>query len=326
MIFTLRDPLRPQRIPVDGFGLASSRWASARCSTFLNEGERNDWFGDARIASFAGVASTALAGFVAWELFGAKRPIVDLRILGRKTVWAGCLLAMTIGFTLYGSIVITPQFNQGILNFTATMSGESILIRALAILACTPLTLVFLNRLKLNPRILLGVGFILVGIANCLQAQVTTSQSDFWTFWIPLALGGVGFSQLLAPLSVAVLSTVRGIDTAKASSLLSLSQQLGGSLSTAVLVTMLDRRAAFHQAVLAAGITHANPSVQRLLFTSVPPLCSAPMRSFSGRRTRWLLPTRSGCSANRRVRSHAARACSFADSARPNPSTLTVAE
>ena len=205
-----------------------------------------------------------------WELFGAKRPIVDLRILGRRTVWAGCLLAMTIGFTLYGSIVITPQFNQGILNFTATMSGESILIRALAILGCTPLVLVFLNRLKLNPRILLGIGFILVAIANCLQAQVTTSQSDFWTFWIPLALGGVGFSQLLAPLSVAVLSTVRGIDTAKASSLLSLSQQLGGSLSTAVLVTMLDRRAAFHQSMLAAGITHANSSVQRILLSAGP--------------------------------------------------------
>ena len=149
---------------------------------------------------------------------------------------------MTIGFTLYGSIVITPQFNQGILNFTATMSGESILIRALAILGCTPLVLVFLNRLKLNPRILLGIGFILVAIANCLQAQVTTS----------------------------VLSTVRGIDTAKASSLLSLSQQLGGSLSTAVLVTMLDRRAAFHQSMLAAGITHANSSVQRILLSAGP--------------------------------------------------------
>jgi DHA2 family multidrug resistance protein len=137
-------------------------------------------------------------------------------------------------------------------------------------LACTPLVLVFLNRLKLNPRILLGIGFVLVAIANALQAQVTTSGSGFWTFWIPLALGGVGFSQLLAPLSVAVLSTVRGIDTAKASSLLSLSQQLGGSLSTAILVTMLDRRTAFHQTILAAGITHANPNVQRLLFAVGP--------------------------------------------------------
>lgn len=270
LIFTLRDPTKPQKLPVDLFGLALLGLGLGSLQYVLNEGERNDWFGDAGIASFALVAVFALAGFAMWELFGAKRPIVDLRILGRRTVWAGCLLAMTIGFTLYGSIVITPQFNQGILHFTATMSGESILIRALAILACTPLTLVFLNRLKWNPRILLGTGFVLVAIANCLQAMVTTSQSDFWTFWIPLALGGVGFSQLLAPLSVAVLSTVRGIDTAKASSLLSLSQQLGGSLSTAILVTMLDRRTAFHQATLAAGITHANANVARLLAVTGP--------------------------------------------------------
>jgi DHA2 family multidrug resistance protein len=70
-----------------------------------------------------------------------------------------------------------------------------------------------------------------------------------------LALGGVGFSQLLAPLSVAVLGTVSGPDTAKASSLLALCQQLGGSIATASLVTLLARRTAFHQTILSASVT-----------------------------------------------------------------------
>jgi len=42
-------------------------------------------------------------------------------------------------------------------------------------------------------------------------------------------------------------------DTQKATSLLSLFQQLGGSISTAVLVTLLDRRGAFHQDHLASS-------------------------------------------------------------------------
>ena len=43
----------------------------------------------------------------------------------------------------------------------------------------------------------------------------------------------------------------------KAAAFQSLSQQLGGSISTAALVTLLARREAFHQDILAANVTHA---------------------------------------------------------------------
>ncbi len=257
----LRNPGPARKIPVDGVGLALLAMGLGSLQYVLNEGERNDWFGDPRIVAFSAIAAVALVGFVLWELYGARRPVVDLRILSNRTVASGSLLAMTLGFTLFGSIVITPQYNQNILNFTATLSGESILIRALAILVCTPLVLVFLNRFKFDPRMLLTAGFLLVAVANALQAFVTTSTADFWTFWFPLVLGGVGFSQLLAPLSVAVLSSVSGADTPKASSLLSLCQQLGGSIATAFLVTLIDRRTAFHQTILAAHATLSVPAI-----------------------------------------------------------------
>ncbi|GAC1401525.1 MAG: MDR family MFS transporter [Vulcanimicrobiaceae bacterium] len=268
----LRNPAPPQKLPVDVVGLALLAIGLGSLQFTLNEGERNDWLTSPLIAGFATLAAVALVTFVCWELFGAIRPIVDLRILARPTVWAGCLLAMALGFSLYGGIVLAPQFNQSILGFTATLSGESILIRALAILIFTPLTLVFINRLKVRPWLLLAVGFTLVAIANAIQAAVTTAQSDFWTFAVPLALGGVGFAQLLAPLSVAVLSSVRGPDTPKASSLLALSQQLGGSIATAVLVTLVARRTAFHQTILAGHATLHDPALSSL--TSAP---SAPL-------------------------------------------------
>ena len=178
---------------------------------------------------------------------------------------AGCALALTLGFSLFGGILLAPQFNQSILGFTATLSGESILIRALAILAGTPLTLFLLGRMKVNPRILLASGFLIVVASYVLQALVTTSTADFWTFWFPLALGGFGFSQLFVPLLVTVLSSVHGLDTAKASALVSLSQQLGGSISTAAVVTILAQRDAWHYDVLAQGVTLRNPAVAGLL-------------------------------------------------------------
>ncbi len=109
---------------------------------------------------------------------------------------------------------------------------------------------------------LLGIGFIIVAIANAMQSLVTTTDSTFWTFGWPLLIGGAGFGMLFLPLSVAVLSSVRGADTQKATSLISLCQQLGGSISTAMLVTLLDRRTALHLSNLAGELTLRNSAVR----------------------------------------------------------------
>jgi len=122
-----------------------------------------------------------------------------------------------------------------------------------------------LNRFRMPTRVLLGAGFITVAIANLLTGGVLTTDSGFATFVFPLALGGVGFGLIFVPLSVTMLSSVQGIDTQKATSLQSLCQQLGGSISTAMLVTLLDRRSAFHQDAIAAHETLHASGVQQML-------------------------------------------------------------
>jgi len=257
---TLRDPARHGKPSVDGIGLGLLAMGLGSLQYVLDEGERNDWFGDPTIATLAVVAAVAIGAFVWWELRVA-RPIVDLRILKNPTVAAGCLLAMTLAFSLFGGVILAPQFQQGLLNFTATLSGESILLRAAAIAAMTPVTLFLLSRRHWPPRVLLAVGFVIVAIANVANAYVVTTDSTFWTFAFVLILGGVGFGMLFVPLSVAVLGAVSGPETQKATSLLSLCQQLGGSISTAMLVTLLDRRAAFHGDALASEVTRRSLAV-----------------------------------------------------------------
>lgn len=266
----LRDPKRTGPVSLDGLGLVLLALGLGSMQYVLDEGERNGWFGDPTIGLLSLTALAAIAAFVYWELRAARRPIVDLRILRKRTVWAGCLLAMALAFSLFGGVILAPQFQQNLLNFTATLSGESILVRALAIAAMTPVTLFLLNRVKLQARLLLGIGFLLVALANYVTFDVVTTQSDFASFVPALALGGIGFGMLFVPLSVTVLSAVHGADTQKATSLLSLCQQLGGSISTATLVTLLDRRSAAHLSRLAGEITLRNGQVVAALQRHVP--------------------------------------------------------
>ncbi|MEO6835825.1 MAG: DHA2 family efflux MFS transporter permease subunit [Candidatus Tumulicola sp.] len=267
----LRNPEQRGRPSVDGVGLALMAAGLGSLQYVLDEGERYDWFNDGNIAFTAALSVVSLALFAWWELRVVRNPIVDLRILtGNRTVAAGCLLAMTLAVGLFGGVILTPQFQQLLLNFTATLSGESILLRAIAIMIMTPVTLVLLSRLHVKPATLLAIGFVLVAIANVNTGQVLTTDSDFGTFVYPLILGGLGFGMLFVPLSVVVLRSVSGIDTQKATSLLSLCQQLGGSVSTAFLVTLLDRRTALHLDTLAGGITLKNPAVAQALQHHAP--------------------------------------------------------
>jgi MFS transporter, DHA2 family, multidrug resistance protein len=262
----LKDPERQGRPSVDGVGLAFMAIGLGCLQYVLDEGERYDWFGDSNITLTAVVAVLSLAAFAYWELKVVKNPIVDLRILlNNRIVAAGCLLAASLGFSLFGSVILTPQFQQSLLNFTATLSGLSILTRALGIMVMTPVTLILLGRFKIKPPILLGIGFLIITIANFNTAGVITTDSTFGTFVFPLVFGGLGFGMLFVPLSVAVLSSVRGPDTQKATSLISLCQQLGGSIATALLVTLLDRRGALHLDSLAGTITLQSTAVANAL-------------------------------------------------------------
>jgi MFS transporter, DHA2 family, multidrug resistance protein len=259
----LKDPPRRGSSAFDGVGLALMATGLGCLQYVLDEGERYDWFNDQNIVMTAILAICALALFVYWELKVVKNPIVDIGILLRvRTIAAGCALAMLLAFSLFGGVILAPQFQQLLLNFTATLSGLSILSRALGIMVMTFVTLGLMNRFKIRPQILLATGFIIVAIANFLTADVLTTDSVFGTFIFPLVFGGIGFGMIFVPLSVSVLSAVHGAETQKATSLMNLCQQLGGSIATAILVTLLDRRGAFHQDRLAAQVTLASPAFQ----------------------------------------------------------------
>jgi DHA2 family multidrug resistance protein len=192
-------------------------------------------------------------------------PVVNLRILSYRAVAGGSILGAVLGASLYGSVVILPQYVQNSLDFTATLSGELILVRALAVALLTPLTAIVVSRGKVDPRWMIFSGFVLLGISNWMLAGVTTSGSQFWTFFWSLALSGFGLSQIFVPLSIAVLGSVPAKDVASAASFFNLARQVGGSIATAVLITILVRGITIHQAALAGEITlHAPATAQYL--------------------------------------------------------------
>jgi MFS transporter, DHA2 family, multidrug resistance protein len=209
------------------------------------------------------VMVVSLCSFVYWELAGTKNPIVDLRVLRNRSVAAGSVLGLTLGVAVFGSTYILPQFTQGPLGFTPTLSGLLFILRALPIMLMTPLIVRFVGRV--DPRVMLGAGFILVSFGSWLQATVTNGDANFWSFAPALITTGVGSALLFIPLSIAVLGATTPQEGPKAAAFINLSLQLGGSISVAALDVIIDRRWSFHSSILSADATLGSPAVHAFL-------------------------------------------------------------
>jgi DHA2 family multidrug resistance protein len=265
MITQLKNPEKPHSVPLDYVGLILLIIGLGSLQYVLGEGQRNDWFSDPVITGFAIASACGLLAFSLWEIFGTDHPVVDLRVLRYPQIAAGAALGFSVGATLYGAIVIFPQYVQSSLGFTATLSGELIFVRAAFIALGAPLAVRLSTGGKVDPRILLVIGFSMVGIAQFWFAHITTSGNDFNSFIWPNIISGFGLSMLFIPISIAMLNNLAPQVIPKAAAFLSLAQQLGGSLSTAALVTLLARRGAFHQDVLSQYIQPAYGPVARFL-------------------------------------------------------------
>ena len=266
LLLLLRDPDSKRKLPIDAIGLALVAVTLGTLQFVLTEGERHDWLADPSIAWSMIVCAVGLVGFVWWELFGTKTPVVDLRILASRSVAAGTILSAVIGVAGLGSAYTLPQLTQGPLGFSPTLSGLLFLVRAFPIMLVT-LPLVFLAS-KIDTRMLVAIGFLVVAISSDLLGFATTSDSSFGTFVVPLILSGIGIAVLYIPLSIAVLGATTPEQGPKASAFLNLGMQLGGSAGVAALTVFVDQREAFHSTILAGAATVRQLSVDGFVGTT----------------------------------------------------------
>ncbi|HTJ25848.1 MAG TPA: DHA2 family efflux MFS transporter permease subunit [Candidatus Limnocylindria bacterium] len=257
----LRDPEKPRSSPIDLVGLGLLITGLGSLQYVLDQGQVNDWFSDPAITAFACLSAVGLVAFVLWELFGTRHPIVDLRVLRYAPISIGSAMSVVLGFTLFGGVLLIPQYSQSVLGFTATMSGQLFLVQAGTSGILTFVSVAILGSGKVQARYLVALGFVLLGLGNWLLFHVETPQTDFHAFVIPLMTLGLGMSQIFVPMTVASVGAVPEAIVPAASAFTNLARQLGGSVSTALLVTIAQRGATSDYAALAQSIRLDRPGV-----------------------------------------------------------------
>jgi MFS transporter, DHA2 family, multidrug resistance protein len=235
----------------DWLGIITMAIGLAALQTVLEEGNKDDWLGSPFIVRLSVIATISLALFF-WIEFAGKKPLLNLCILFRRNFGFGVLANFLLGIALYGSVYIVPVYLARIQGYNSEQIGMVLAWTALPQLVLIPLVPRLMKRI--DPRVVIGVGFALFATSNFMNIDMTNDYAGDQLFW-PNLVRAVGQALVFAPLSVVATAGIEAENAGSASALFNMTRNLGGAIGIAALQTLLTKREQYHSNVLTQSVT-----------------------------------------------------------------------
>ncbi|WP_404710913.1 DHA2 family efflux MFS transporter permease subunit [Sphingomonas sp. MMS24-J13] len=248
-ILMLRQVETPtNKVKIDFVGLVLLVvWVGA-LQIMLDIGRDNDWFSSAKIQALGIVALVGFAFFIIWEIT-ADQPVVNLRVFRhRGFTFAVIALALIYG-TLFSSVVVTPQWLQGAMGYTAADAGYVLAWQGVFAVVMAPLVGRLSGSGKVDPRMLVTAGTLWLAMSVALRTHWSTDVG-YWTLAIPHILNGFGMPLFFVPITFICLSSVDPAETASAAGLSNFVRTLSGAVGTSFATTLFANRAVIDRADL----------------------------------------------------------------------------
>jgi len=247
---------------LDYFGFALLAIGFGSLEFVLDKGQEDDWFGSRIITFFIIACVSALVTLIFWELRQLRkghRPILNLTLFKRKIFAISFLFMFVLGFALYGTTVLIPQFVQSLLGYTAELAGFAMSPGGLMTMLMMPVVGFLIG--KVDARYLMGFGFATVGCA-----LLAMHHMDLYSSYSSIALLRVfqasGLAFLFIPINTIAYTGVPQTQNNDVSGLTNLARNIGGSCGTAFVATMLTRRSQAHESTMIRELTPSSLAFQ----------------------------------------------------------------
>ena len=240
--------------PFDAVGIALAFVAFFGFQYVSSFGERRDWLWGEDIRWFGAVTIAAFAAFVWRERSARPRGFVDLKLFGVRNLAVGSVLGFGLGVPLFGANLFV-QYTETSLGFPPSTAGALLTLRILAIAFVAPTAVLLVNADKIDVRVPVIVGFVLVPVSYALLALQTTLDSDFTTFALAVVLSGAGFACLFSPIANAIVRSLSDSSRAEGIAIFKMVLLLGGSIAGTGLAVTFDHSLAGYRSLLAGSAT-----------------------------------------------------------------------
>lgn len=206
--------------------------------------------------------AVAAALFIAlfWVERRAVDPVLPLPLFRERIFATGTAHGVLTGWAMFGSLSFVPLFVQAVLGTNATSAGTTL----------TPMLLGWVLSSIIGSRALLYTSYrTIVFIGSALLTLgaflMTRANSDATQLQLMINLGlmGVGMGFAVSPFLIAVQSYVGRRNMGAATSTLTFSRSIGGTLGVSVMGAVLSARLA--TTLTAAGVDPTTVSLNSLL-------------------------------------------------------------
>ena len=246
---------------IDYIGISLLVLGVGALQIMLDKGQEDDWFGSNFITTLAILAVVGLVSLVIWELH-SKNPVIDVRMYKNFNFVQANIMIFILGLVLFAALVMLPLFLQSLLGYTAQSAGLVLSGGGLFLLFMTPVIGILSG--KIQARYLIAFGWITVALGMFVSSQELQVGLSFRNAAWLRVYQVVGLSFLFVPIN---LISYVGMPPEKSSSvagLVNFMRNIGSSVGTSMVTTIVARRAQVHQVFLVGNITTGDQSLSQL--------------------------------------------------------------
>jgi EmrB/QacA subfamily drug resistance transporter len=234
--------------PIDLAGLATGSLGLFAVVYGFSNAETHSWSDPITIAALT-ASALLLAAFVAIER-RVEHPLLPLHIVWDRARGGAFATIALAGSAVFAVFLFLTYYLQQNLGFSPLKTGVAFLpMTVMVVLTATTVQTRVLARTGARPVVITGMT---LGIASMVFFTRLTPDSSYAGGVLPgLLLTGIGMGSIFAPAFSTATLGVKNSDAGIASALVNTSQQVGGSVGTALLSTI------FAGAVTSYASTHA---------------------------------------------------------------------
>ena len=223
---TSRDPRRSRLDPV---GALLSMVGLAALLYGIIEGPSDGWTHGTVVAGFV-VGVAALAAFVWWELHTSS-PMIDVSVFRNPRFSAASGTITMVFFALFGSLFLMTQYWQLVHGYSPLQAGVRLLPQAMTMMIVAPMSARFVERIGTKRVVLLGLGFMALGLGLLSTIAPTTPYLVVISFLVVMS---AGMGMTMAPATESIMGSLPRSKAGVGSAINDTTRQVGGALGVAI--------------------------------------------------------------------------------------------
>jgi DHA2 family multidrug resistance protein len=249
--------LKRAGVKLDYIGIAFLVVGVGALQVLLDKGQEDDWFGSHFITTLVIVSTVCLISLVIWEWY-QKAPIIDVRMFKNFNFAFSSLMMFTLGILLFSSLVLMPQFLQTLVGYTSQLAGLALSAGGFVLLLEMPI----IGQLttKIQARRLIAFGWLALSAAMFYSTRRIDLQISFSAAtWLRITqVIGLGF--LFVPITLVAYIGIAPEKNNAVAGIVNFMRNMGSSVGTSLVTTLIARRSQFHQARLVEHVRVDNPN------------------------------------------------------------------